>query len=391
MSQVTSESDQQIVQAILSEVRKIYGAKEPIPLHAPVFAGNEKQYLAECVDSTFVSYVGPFVSKFDQKVREFTGSAHAVSMASGTAALHVGLLALGVGSDDEVLTQALTFVATANAIAYTGAHPVFIDSDRTTLGMSAVALEQFLEQCTYIGKDGACYNAATKRRIAVCVPVHIFGHPCDIEAISKLCAAKNIAVLEDAAESLGSYRNDKHTGTFGKVGILSFNGNKTITTGGGGMVLTDDSHIADFARHISTTAKKAHPWEFIHDAVGYNYRLSNVGAAIGCAQMENLERILASKREVAARYREALPALGVTFIDEPERCRSNFWLNSILLRDREQRDLLLATAHTSGIMVRPIWTLMSKLPMFSSCQRDSLTNAQWLEDRVVNLPSSPRL
>jgi perosamine synthetase len=386
-----AKSDDQLVLDILGEIRALFHSSDAIPLHAPVFVGNEKQYLSQCVDSTFVSYVGPFVAQFDQMVREFTGSAHAVSMVSGTAALHVGLLALGVKAGDEVLTQALTFVATTNAISYTGAHPVFIDSDKETLGMCPAALAAFLRSNTFVGGDGQCYNSTTKRRIAACLPVHVFGHPCKIDELQAVCADHRIELIEDAAESLGSYFKGKHTGTFGKVGTLSFNGNKTITTGGGGMLLTDDPKVAAFARHISTTAKQPHPWEFLHDMVGYNYRLSNVGAALGCAQMENLNRILASKRDTAAHYRRVFRAMNVDFVDEPQHSQSNFWLNSIILRDRAQRDLLLTTAHQAGVMVRPIWTLMSKLPMYSSCQRDALTNATWFEDRVVNLPSSPRL
>lgn len=386
-----SKSDALLAQEIISEIRTLFDSADQIPLHAPVFAGNEKRYLNECIDSTFVSYVGPFVSKFDSMVRDFTGTSHAVSMASGTAALHIGLLALGVTPGDEVLTQALTFVATTNAISYIGATPVFIDSERDTFGMSPAALADFLAKETFVGKDNACYNSKTKRRIAACLPVHVFGHPCKIEELRALCIERNIPLLEDAAESLGSYFRGKHTGTFGKVGILSFNGNKTITTGGGGMLLTDDQKIADFARHISTTAKLPHKWEFHHDMVGYNYRLSNVGAALGCAQMENIERILRSKRETAEHYRRVFGKMGVSFVDEPSECSSNFWLNSIILRDRVQRDTLLSTAHASGVLARPIWTLMSKLPMYSSCQCGPLDNAEWLEDRVVNLPSSPRL
>ena len=391
MTAQRATSDSKLAHEILSEVRALFATSDSIPLHAPVFVGNEKKYLAECVDSTFVSYVGPFVSRFDQMLQHYTGAAHAISMVSGTAALHIGLLALGVTAGDEVVTQALTFVATTNAISYTGAHPVFIDSDRETLGMSATALADFFENQTFIGSDGGCYNATTKRRIAACLPVHVFGHPCKIEELKLLCAKRNVPLLEDSAESLGSYFKGKHTGTFGKVGVLSFNGNKTITTGGGGMLLTDDPKIAAFARHVSTTAKQPHAWEFFHDMVGYNYRLSNVGAALGCAQMENLNRILASKRELANQYREFFRDKPVSFIDQPSDSSSNFWLNAIILRDRAQRDILLSTAHESGVMVRPIWTLMSKLPMYHSCQHDSLANAEWLEDRVVNLPSSSRL
>ncbi len=376
---------------IIAEVQRLFKTEGPIPLHAPTFFGREKEYLGECIDTTFVSYVGAFVARFDEQVARFTGAKHAIAMTSGTAALHIGLIVSGVVANDEVLVPALTFVATVNPIRYCNAHPIFIDSERETLGMSPESLAYFLEDHSELRDDGYSYNKGTGRRISACIPVHIFGHPCQIEQVTALCEKRNIAVVEDAAESLGSLYRGKHTGTFGKVGILSFNGNKTITTGGGGMLLTDDDAVAARARHLSTTAKRAHKWEFYHDAIGYNYRLPNTSAAIGCAQMESLPIILQKKRELAAEYRTFFATLDIPFIDEPRESQSNFWLNGIILSDRAHRDSFLEYSNRAGVMTRPIWTLMSKLPMFKACQRTSLENAEWLEDRVINLPSSARV
>jgi perosamine synthetase len=376
---------------VVNEIRSLFGTDQPIPLHAPRFFGNEKRYLNECIDSTFVSYVGPFVSQFDRMVSEFTGAKYAIAMSSGTVALHIGLLVAGVEPEDEVLTQALTFVATVNPIRYCYAHPVFLDSSRESLGMSPEALRRFLYSDCEVRADGRCYNKRSNRRISACIPVHIFGHPCEIDAIKALCDERNIALIEDAAESLGSFYKGQHTGTFGHVGILSFNGNKTITTGGGGMLLTNDEDLATRARHLSTTAKRPHKWEFFHDEVGYNYRLPNTSAAIGCAQMESLPLILEKKRELAAEYRLFFKEVDIPFVDQPKDSQSNFWLNAIVLSDRQERDNFLKESNEGGVMTRPIWTLISKLPMYSDCQRDSLANAGWLEDRVVNLPSSARL
>jgi aminotransferase in exopolysaccharide biosynthesis len=391
---VTAEKPEQLGLAhadIVSEVRRLFKTDGHIPLHAPTFFGNEKLYLNECIDTTFVSYVGSFVSKFDQLVCDFTGAKYAVAMSSGTVALHVALMVAGVVEGDEVLTQALTFVATVNPIKYCNAHPVFIDSDRDTLGMCPDVLREFLETETEMRADGHCYNKRTGRRIVACVPVHIFGHPCQIEHIKELCETRNIALVEDAAESLGSYYKGRHTGTFGKVGILSFNGNKTITTGGGGMLLTNDERLANHARHLATTAKRPHKWELFHDMVGYNYRLPNTSAAIGCAQMESLPIILEKKRELALQYKTFFASIGIPFLDEPKDTRSNFWLNTILLSDRAHRDSFLMDSNDAGVMTRPIWTLMNKLPMYKGCQRTALVTAEWLEDRAVNIPSSARV
>ncbi|MEN6616332.1 MAG: LegC family aminotransferase, partial [Syntrophorhabdus sp.] len=374
--------------SIVDFIRDIYGADGFIALHEPQFPGKEKEYLARCIDSTYVSYIGEFVTKFEEMVKEYTGAKHAVATANGTLALHCALEVIGVRPGDEVVTQALTFVATANAVSHGGARPVFIDSDRQTLGMSAQILSDFFEKETQIGKDGSCYNKKTGQRIASCIPMHVFGHPAKIDEIIDICRKYNVPVVEDSAESLGSFYRDKHTGTFGKLGILSFNGNKIVTTGGGGMVLTDDDAIVQRVKHITATAKMPHKWEFIHDEVGYNYRMPNINAAVGCAQMENLPKFLECKREIAKRYENFFGKLGITFFTEKENCRSNYWLNAILLQDRKERDDFLSFCHENQIMSRPVWMLMNKLPMYAGCQATDMSNAQWLEDRIVNITSS---
>lgn len=325
---------------IVDFIKSLYGNREMVPLHEPRFVGNEKKYLNECIDSTYVSYIGEFVSRFEEMVKSFTGAKHAVATVNGTLALQAALLGAGVTRDDEVLTQAFTFVATVNAIAYCSAHPVFVDCDQDTFGMSPEKLEPFLEKETVI-EDGYCRNRKTGRRISACVPVHVFGHPVKIDKIKQLCDMHYISLVEDAAESLGSFYKGRHTGTFGKLGILSFNGNKIITTGGGGMILTDDEQLAKNIRHMTTTAKIPHPWEFIHDMTGYNYRMPNVNAAIGCAQMEELTTFLENKRQLASIYEEFFDGIGIRFFKEGEDCRSNYWLNAIILNDKKQSDQFL--------------------------------------------------
>jgi aminotransferase in exopolysaccharide biosynthesis len=368
---------------------------ELIPLHDPRFIGNEKKYLNECIDSNFVSSVGEFVGRFEQMCAEYTGAKYAVAAMNGTAALHIALLLAGVQRDDEVITQALTFIATANAISYTGAQPVFIDVDRETMGLSPSALESWLQEnvemrdCSMLHAPCSMpYNKTTGKRIAACVPMHTFGHPVKIVELKRICDLYNIPLVEDAAESIGSTYKGKQTGTFGKLGILSFNGNKIITTGGGGMILTDDEALARQAKHLTTQAKVAHPWEFVHDQIGYNYRLTNVTAAIGCAQMESLDLLLKLKRELAEQYKEFFRNSDFTFFTEPEHCQANYWLNAILTKDRKQRDDLLEYTNKNGVMTRPVWELMNRLPMFTDCQTDRLENSIWLADRVVNIPSS---
>jgi len=373
---------------IVDFIRNIYKTDAFLPLHEPKFFGNEKKYVNEAIDSTFVSSVGKYVTKLEEMVAEFVGAEYAIATSNGTSALHVALKLVGVDEDCEVITQPLTFIATANAISYCNAKPVFIDVDRDTLGLSPQKLEQFLEEFATLNENGKCINKATNKIIKACVPMHTFGHPCKIDEIVKVCDKYNIAVVEDAAESLGSYYKNKHTGTFGKVGVFSFNGNKIITTGGGGMIVTDDEALAKRAKHITTTAKVPHPYEYIHDEIGYNYRLTNLAAALGVAQMENLDVFVEKQRELANLYEEFFKDSDIEFIKEPKDAKSNYWLNAILLKNRDRRDKFLKYTNENAIMTRPIWRLMNKLEMFKECQCGDLNNAQWLEDRVVNISSS---
>jgi len=377
---------QEVFQPVVDFAHSIYG-NDFIPIHRPVFEGNEKQYLIDCIDSNFVSSVGAKVVEFEQQVAAFTGAKYAVATVNGTAALHVALQLVGVQREDEVITQALTFIATCNALSYAGAHPVFVDVDRDTLGLSPAALRQFLAQHAEM-RDGRAVNKTTGRRLAACVPMHTFGLPCRIEEIVSLCDEYKIVVIEDAAESLGSYVGTRHTGTFGKMAVLSFNGNKVITTGGGGMIVTDDADLAARAKYITTTAKVPHPYEFVHDEIGYNYRMPNLNAALGCAQMERLPEFLAVKAEVARRYADFFTPLGVAFARAPEGTTANYWLNAVILDTAQERDAFLEFTNSRGVMTRPIWRLMSRLAMFQHCQHDGLANSLWLEDRVVNIPSS---
>lgn len=376
--------------SLIGFIREQYCTDQFIPLHAPVFPGNEKQYVLETVDSTFVSSVGAFVDRFETDMADYTGSPRAIATVNGTAALHVSLLLAGIKPGDLVLTQPLTFVATCNAIAYCGAEPVFIDVDRHTMGLSPGALDAWLEENARLDDDGVCRAIETDRVLRACLPMHTFGHPADIDGLLAVCTRWNVALVEDAAESLGSLYKGQHTGTFGCVGTLSFNGNKIITTGGGGMILAGEA-LGVRAKHITTTAKKAHAYEYVHDEVGYNYRLPNLNAALGCAQLENLEAFIASKRELAASYEQFFEGQSIQFFREPEGCRSNYWLNAVVCEDLAQRDALLQESNQAGVMTRPIWKLMTHLPAFSNALRGDLANALWLEDRVVNLPSSVRL
>ncbi len=372
-------------------IKKQFGHKEFIPLHEPVFAGNEKKYLNECIDSTFVSYIGKFVSEFEHRIQEFTGASYAIATSNGTVALHSALILAGVKENDEVLMPSLTFVATANAVAYCKAHPLFVDNSTKTLGIDVDKLREFLVTNSEIRNDGFCYNKKTGRRIVSVIAVHTFGHPVEMDKLNALAQEFNITVIEDAAESIGSKYRGHHTGTFGKIGVLSFNGNKTITTGGGGMIITNDEEIAKRARHITTTAKLPHRWEYVHDEIGFNYRMSNINAAIGVAQMEVLESVIKSKRELAEQYKEFFESTGLDFYTEPEDCYSNYWLNVIFMKDREDRDEFLKFSNDAGVMTRPSWTLLNKLRMYSECEKMDLEGANWLEDRIVSLPSSPRI
>ena len=370
----------------VKHVRGLYGDGS-VTLHRPVFAGNEKQYLADCIDSNFVSSVGAKVTEFEQHCAAFTGTKFAIATVNGTAALHIALQLAGVARGDEVITQALSFIATCNAVTYAGATPVFVDVDEDTLGLSPAALSAFLTEYAEKIADG-CFNRKTGKRFAACVPMHTFGFPCRIAEIKAVCAEWGIPLIEDAAESLGSYVGSAHTGTFGLLATLSFNGNKVITTGGGGMILTNDAAIAKRAKHLTTTAKVPHPYEFVHDEVGYNYRLPNLNAALGCAQMEQLPGFLTVKREIAARYHAFFAEQGVRTVSERDGTRANYWLNAIVLNSLDERDDFLRETNAAGVMTRPIWRLMSHLDLFRDCQNDGLPVSQWLEQRVVNVPSS---
>ena len=368
-------------------IKSIYKTNEFTLLHEPCFIGNEKKYLNECIDSTFVSSVGKFVDKSEEKIASYTGAKYAVATSNGTSALHIALLLANVESDDEVITQPLTFVATCNAISYCNARPIFIDVDKDTMGLSPLALKKFLENNTFI-RNHQCINNKTGKVIKACVPMHTFGHPCRIDEIKDICDQYHIVLIEDAAESLGSFYKNKHTGTFGKVGVISFNGNKIITAGGGGCIITNDEILAKKAKHITTTAKVPHKWKYTHDMIGYNYRMPNLNAALLVAQLENLEQFLLKKRELATLYANFFNDMGYAFVQESINSQSNYWLNAIILKDKQQRDLFLDETNSEGVMTRPIWTLMNKLPMFKEAQCGDLTNAEWLEQRVVNIPSS---
>lgn len=372
-------------------IHQLFGTEETVPLHAPLFIGNEKKYLEECIDTTFVSSVGKFVDRFEADMATYTGAKKAVVCVSGTNALHMALMLAGVERDDEVLTQALTFIATCNAISYIGAHPVFIDVDVETLGLSPQAVKDWLVKNAEV-KNGVCYNKHTGRRVKACVPMHTFGHPVKIDELVAVCEEWHLELVEDAAESIGSLYKGRHTGTFGKVGAISFNGNKTITTGGGGMLLFQDEELGKLAKHLTTQAKVPHRWAFVHDHIGYNYRMPNINAALGCAQLENIDRYVADKRETAAIYADFFKDIpDITFFTEPENCRSNYWLNVVMLKDKTAQQEFLEYTNDHGVMTRPVWELMNRLEMFKHCETDGLKNTEWLADRIVNIPSSVRL
>ena len=374
---------------IIAFIRSLYGDGR-IFLHEPHFAGNERKYLNECIDSTFVSSVGPFVDRFEKEMAAYTGAARAVVCVNGTNALHMGLLLAGVCRGDEVICQPLTFIATCNAISYIGAHPVFIDVDMDTLGLSPTKLREWLNANADIVGDG-CVNRMTGRRIRACVPMHTFGHPVQLDELVAVCREFRIELVEDAAESVGSFYKGRHTGTFGKVGALSFNGNKTITTGGGGMMLFKDEELGAYAKHLTTQAKVPHRWKFVHDHVGYNYRMPNINAALGCAQLEQLECFIADKRRTAEAYKSFFAGRAdAAFISEPADTRSNYWLNAILLPDEAARDAFLEATNDVGIATRPVWELMNRLPMFEQCIRGNLDNAETIAARLANLPSGVR-
>ncbi|ELL4243972.1 aminotransferase LegC, partial [Campylobacter jejuni] len=374
----------------ISFIKSLFN-KENIALHEPCFIGNEKKYLLECIDSGFVSSVGEFVTRFEEALKEKTKARFVIATNTGTAALHIALLANGIDENCEVITQSISFVATANAIAYTGAKPVFLDIDENTLSLSPKALEHFLENQTY-QKDNLSYNKTTHKPIKACVIMHTFGLSAHIKAIKELCEKYHILLIEDAAEALGSTYENKALGTFGKCGILSFNGNKIITGGCGGAILSDDENLAKLARHLSTTAKIPHPYEYDHDRIAYNYRLCNINAAILLAGLENLELFLENKRELAKIYKDFFKNHDkCKFIDEKSNEKSNFWLNTLLFKDENLRNIFLEECLKNNIFVRPVWKSLPSLKAFQNCQSNELINTKKLEKRLINLPSSVRI
>lgn len=375
---------------IIDFFQGLHSTTGPIPLHEPKFIGKEKEYLNECVDTNFVSSVGKFVDRFEEMLADYTGAKNAVATVNGTSALHAAMTLIGVDGSSEVITQPLTFVATCNAISYCGAKPVFVDVDMDTLGLSPTSLETFLETKTKL-IDGKCINQATGKTIKACIPMHTFGHPCRIDEIAQICNKFNIVLIEDAAESMGSRYKENHTGTFGRMGVFSFNGNKIITAGGGGAIITNDPNLAKQAKHITTTAKIPHKWEYAHDMIGYNYRMPNINAALLCAQLEELDYFLENKRALADEYSEFFSGLeGVDFVAEPQNARSNYWLNAVKLNSEDERDAFLRVTNEKGIMTRPTWKLMNELDMFKGCECSNLSNAERLHKEIVSIPSSVR-
>jgi perosamine synthetase len=380
--------------AILDAVASVVGhAARPVALHEPELRGREQAYVAQCISTGWVSSLGAFVDKFEASLADYTGAARAVATVNGTAALHACLLLVGVRPGDEVLLPTLTFIATANAVSYCHAIPHFVDSEPQTFGVDPAKLEAYLSDLVQV-RDGDCINRHSGRRIGALVCMHVFGHPADLQALTRVCDRFNLPLVEDAAESLGSLYRGKHTGRFGRVAALSFNGNKVVTTGGGGAILTDDPELGRAAKHLTTTARTPHRWSFLHDEVGYNYRLPNINAALGCAQMEQLPGMLERKRALAQRYAAAFARVeGVRFVTEPVGSRSNYWLNTLLLDDSSEasRDALLEVLNEAGYMARPVWTLMHRLPMYGACPRMDVACAEDLERRIVNIPSSAAL
>ncbi|PIQ47518.1 MAG: aminotransferase DegT [Cytophagales bacterium CG12_big_fil_rev_8_21_14_0_65_40_12] len=373
----------------VSFVRNLYSTSDFLPLHVPIFNGNEKKYILETIESTFVSSVGAYVNRIEEIMRAHSSVNRAVATVNGTTALDMALKVCGVGQNDEVITQALTFVATANAISYNGAIPVFVDVDYDTMGLSPKALLHFLETHATV-ENGVCKNKKTGRRIAACMPMHTFGFMCRIDEIASICDEWSIVLIEDTAEAIGSKYKGRPSGNFGRVGAFSFNGNKVVTAGGGGMMVTNDEKIADLAKHLTTTAKVPHKWDYFHDQIGYNFRMPNLNAALLCAQMEQLDKFIINKRETALEYKSFFDSMGITFRMELEDCYANYWLMCIELDNQRERDEFLAKTNDAGVMTRPIWKLMFDLPMFKDCYRDSQENASLLSERIVNIPSSFR-
>ena len=374
--------------SLIGFIRDLYQTNESIPLHRPYFNGNEKKYLEETINSTFVSSVGPSVNSFESKIAEFTGVKYAIAVVSGTAALHLSLKIAGVEENTEVITQSLTFVATCNAISYCGASPVFVDVNKDTAGLDPLSLKQFLTESCELRNDGYCWNKVSGRRIVACLPMHTFGLCLQLDEINKICKEYNICLIEDAAESLGSFYKKNHSGSIGEISALSFNGNKIITTGGGGMILTNNRQLAKRIKHLSSTSKVAHAWDFKHDEVGFNYRLPNLNAALGLAQLESLPGYIKNKRKIAAKYQNWGDSKGVSFLKELNDTESNYWLNALIAINKTDRDKLLNKTNDNGIMTRPAWTPMHHLEMYKKCHKSNLKNTEWLFERIVSLPSS---
>ena len=372
---------------VIRFIRKTFNSKDLVSLHVPMFKGNEKKYLNECIDSTMVSSVGSFVNKFEELMNQITCTKKTTAVVNGTAALQVGLRLVGVRNGDEVITQALTFVATANAISYNNAHPVFLDVDLDTMGLSPSAVSAFLDRFGELREDG-CYNKSTGRKIAACLPMHTFGFPVHLDELIRVCALWEIPIVEDAAESLGSEYKGKPTGSYGDVGAFSFNGNKVITAGGGGAITTNHIKLGEKAKFLTTTAKQPHPFEYIHSELGYNYRMPNLNAALACAQIEQLDLFLRSKRNLANSYEKFFFKKGIKFRTETKNTKANYWLMCVQLENSKERDSFLMHTNSNNIMTRPIWRSMDSLPMYNHCQKDELLNTRFLEARIVNIPSS---
>lgn len=390
MSVQAAEWAEEITSVLKTVLRK---GSEPVALHEPLFEGREREYIKECFDSGYVSSVGSYVNQFETDLSRFTGAVFAGAVVNGTSALQICLKLAGVKPGDEVLIPALTFVATANAVCYCDAVPHLVDSDMDSLGVDADKLDSYLKEAAEM-RNGTCHNKRTGRPIRALVVMHTFGHPVHLDRILQVCGNYKLKLIEDAAESLGSYYKNIHTGKFGKLAALSFNGNKIVTTGGGGAILTDDEALYQEAKHLTTTAKLPHRWAFIHDEVGYNYRMPNLNAALGCAQLEQIEKFLRLKRALAEEYKKAFTSIpGIRFFTEPSYAKSNYWLNTLILSEENAplRDSILEETNCQGIQTRPVWTLMSRLPMFRNCPRMNLSTAESLERRIINIPSSAKL
>ncbi|MFT5702466.1 MAG: aminotransferase in exopolysaccharide biosynthesis [Desulforhopalus sp.] len=378
-----------MIDQIIEFIRDTYKTNDFIPLHAPVFSGNELQYVSKTIKSTFVSSVGHYVENFERELETYTGSKKVVATVNGTAALHTALYLAGVRPRDLVITQALTFVATCNVLHHLGARPLFIDVSKVSLGLSPQAVDEYLEEEGVIDNSGECYHKKTGQKIKAVVPMHTFGHPVELDELVAVCEKWNLILVEDSAESLGSFYKKRHTGTYGAYGALSFNGNKVITTGGGGAILCPSDDAGFRAKHITTTAKIAHPYEYDHDEAGFNYRMPNLNAALGCAQMENLSKFVSKKRNLASKYKEYFNKTLLEFVEEPNYAESNYWLNAVICPDADIRNQILEKTNANGVMTRPVWKLMNRLPMYDGDLRGDLVNSEWLQDRLLNLPSSP--